>query len=123
LLWLVALIGVGIIFIGIRFLVAPLAAATGFGVPADGMPTFAYLAAKGVRDIVSGLLLFSLLVMKAGRRVVAAFVGVAALIPSGDFVTVYSNGGTVSALMIHGGTAAFMLVLAALLWRNRAGQA
>lgn len=118
--WLVALIGVGIIFVGARFLVAPSAGAAGFGVPDDGIPTMAYLWAKGTRDIVSGLLLFVLLAMSVSRRVIAAFSLVAALIPIADFINVYLNVGlsNVSALMIHGGTAGFMLVLAALLWRK-----
>jgi hypothetical protein len=120
LFWLVAVIGVGIIFVGTRFLVAPLVAAAGFGVPADGMPTMAYLWAKGTRDIVSGLLLFVLLAMNVSRLVIAAFIMVAALIPFADFVNVYLDAGSsnASALMIHGGTAAFMLVLAALLWQR-----
>jgi len=116
LFWLVVLIAAGIIFIGARFLVAPAAGAAGFGVPADGMPTMAYLWAKGVRDIVSGLLLFLLLAMNAGRRIIAAFILVATLIPAADFVNVYLNVGSSGALTIHGGTAVFMLVLAALLW-------
>lgn len=118
LFWLVVVIGAGIVFIGVRFLVDPSAGAAGFGVPADGMPTMAYLWAKGVRDIVSGLLLFMLLAMNAGRRVVGGFVLAATLIPVGDFANVYLNGGSSGALMIHGGTAAFMLVLGALLWRT-----
>ena len=44
--WLVAMIGAGIIFIESRFLVVPLAAAAGFEVTADGMPTMAYLGRK-----------------------------------------------------------------------------
>ena len=80
----------------------------------------AYLWAKGTRDIVSGLLLFVLLAMNVSRLVIAAFIMVAALIPFADFVNVYPNAGSsnASALMIHGGTAPFMLVLAALLWQR-----
>jgi len=116
LFWLVVLIAVGIIFVGARFLVAPSAGAAGFGVPADGMPTMAYLWAKGVRDIASGLFLFMLLAMNAGRRILAAFILVATLIPAADFVNVTLNAGPSGALMIHGGTAVFMLALAAALW-------
>ena len=120
LFWLVLLIGAGIVFIGARFLVAPSAGAAGFGVPADVMSTRAYLWAKGSRDIVSGLFLFLLLGMNATRRIIAAFVLVAALIPIADFANVYLNVGSsgMPALAIHGATAAFMLVLSALLWRN-----
>ena len=118
LFWLVALIAVGIIFIGARFFVLPLPAAEAFGVPAEGTRTLAYLWAKGTRDIVSGLLVIALLWLRVGRRVLAVFIGVAALIPIGDFINVYLNVGANNpmALAIHGGTAVFMLVLAALLW-------
>jgi len=118
LFWLVALIAVGIIFIGARFFVLPLPAAEAFGVPAEGTRTLAYLWAKGTRDIVSGLLVIALLWVRVGRRVLAVFIGVAALIPIGDFINVYLNVGANNpmALAIHGGTAVFMLVLAALLW-------
>ena len=120
LFWMVVLLAAGIIFIGIRFLAAPLAAAAAFGVPAGATPQMAYLWAKGTRDVVSGLLLLVLLGMGVRPRVIAGFILVAALIPVGDFVNVYLNMGYVSALAIHAGTAAYMVILAALLWRNRA---
>ncbi|MVN78883.1 DUF4267 domain-containing protein [Hymenobacter sp. HMF4947] len=52
------LLGLGMIFIGLRFLLAPRAGAEGFGVflpPTDTQYTFHY--AKGIRDVFSGLLL------------------------------------------------------------------
>ena len=57
-----ALLGLGIILIGARFLLAPGTAAAGFGI-ATGR-TDPYLSVKGVRDIASGLIVFVLL---AGR--------------------------------------------------------
>lgn len=118
LFWLAALIAVGIIFIGARFLVSPLPAAAAFGVPVEGTQTLAYLWAKGTRDIVSGLLVIALLWLRVGRRVLAGFIAVAALIPLGDFVNVYLNVGANNpmALAIHGGTTVFMWILAAFLW-------
>lgn len=112
--WLVALIAVGIIVVGARFLIVPLPAAAAFGVPANDAHPLAYLWAKGTRDIVSGLLLFALVRIGAGRRVVAVFMAVAALIPIGDFLNVYANehAGNPVALAIHGGTAVGMLILA-----------
>lgn len=114
LFWLVGLIAAGIIFIGARFLVVPQAAAAAFGVSVGGTPTLAYLWAKGTRDIVSGLLLIALLWSGAGRRVLAVFIFVAALIPFGDLINVYVNVGTryPLALAIHGGTAVGMMALA-----------
>ena len=118
LFWLVVLLAVGIIFIGIRFLAAPLTAAAAFGVPVGPTSPMAYLWAKGTRDIVSGLLLLALLGMRVARRVIAVFILVAALIPVADLVNVYLNMGYVSAMAIHAGTAVFMIILAALLWRH-----
>jgi hypothetical protein len=122
LFWLVALSAAGIIFIGVRFLIAPLAAAEGFGVPADGTRPLAYLWVKGTRDIVSGLVGIVFLWLGVGRRVLAAYIAVAALIPVGDFINVSLNMGARNpmALMIHGGTAVFMVVLAAFLRRGLA---
>jgi hypothetical protein len=53
--------------------------------------------------------------------VLAAFIFVASLIPIGDALNVYTNVGTnnASALMIHGGTALFMIILASVLLRKR----
>jgi hypothetical protein len=51
------LLGLGMVFIGTRFLLAPRLGAEGFGVflPADSNYAFHY--AKGIRDLFSGLLL------------------------------------------------------------------
>jgi len=64
------LIGLGIIAIGVRFLLAPPAAAAGYGVAITEEigEAGAYLSAKGVRDTVSGLVVF-LLIAIAGHRV------------------------------------------------------
>ncbi len=117
LFWLVASIAIGIIFIGARFIVAPLLAAKDFGVPAAQAEKFTYLWAKGTRDIVSGLLVIGLLWLKVSSSVLAAFLFIAALIPFGDLLNVYANVKTrnVAALIIHGGTALFMCALAAFL--------
>ena len=59
---LTAVIGVGIIAVGARFILQPAEAAKGFGVPArptENAP--AYFAVKGVRDIATGLIALVLL--------------------------------------------------------------
>jgi hypothetical protein len=118
--WLVGLIAIGIIFIGVRFIVAPLPAARDFGVPASETDKFTYLWTKGTRDIVSGLLVIGLLWLKVSSAVMAAFLFIASLIPFGDLINVYAHAKTknVAALMIHGGTAVFMCVLAVFLLRT-----
>src|SRR5215510_11308530 len=120
LFWLVVLIAVGIIFIGVRFIVSPLVGATAFGVPVAENQNVAYLWAKGTRDIVSGLVLIVFLWLKFSRRVLAAFIFVASLIPVGDMLNVYANVGAsnLAALMIHSGTALFMIMLATFVLRR-----
>src|SRR6516165_3432783 len=54
--YLSGVIAIAIIFIGCRFLLAPSTAAAAYGVPAGIEPhSRAYLSAKGIRDIASGL--------------------------------------------------------------------
>ncbi len=86
LFWLAALLAVGIIFVGGRFLFDPFAAARDFGVPAAHNSTLAYLWTKGTRDIVSGLLLISLLCLGVRRAVLSTFIFITTLIPLADFL-------------------------------------
>lgn len=120
LFWLVMLPALGIIFIGVRFIITPLAGAKGFGVPAGGAETNAYLWAKGTRDIVSGLFPLVLLWLKAGRQVFSVYLFVVALVPLSDLANVYVHIGTsnIGALVIHGSTALYLIILAAVLLRK-----
>jgi hypothetical protein len=112
-----ALLAAAIVFIGARFLIAPGIAAVGYGVPTDPgqSEVRAYLSVKGVRDITTGLLVAVLLLAHATH--LAGWVMLAAtLIPIGDATIVLRHGGAKPiAYGVHGGTAAVMLVTAALL--------
>jgi hypothetical protein len=114
---LAGLIAAAIIVIGARFLVAPRAAAAGYGIQPDlGQPSVgAYMSVKGVRDIASGLFVFIL--MAAGATHLLGWVILAAsIIPLADTAIVLGNGGPKSiALGVHGLTAAVMLMTSALL--------
>jgi hypothetical protein len=116
------LIGVGIMLIGARFLLAPHAAAAGYGMTAEplapnipaGSPD-PWLYAKGVRDIASGIFIFIPLAYRA-PHVLGAFMAAASLIPVGDAVIVLSGGGTcVAAFGIHGAMAAVAMAVSAVL--------
>ncbi|MCG5434297.1 DUF4267 domain-containing protein [Mycobacterium sp. MYCO198283] len=114
---LAGLIAAAIIVVGARFLIAPKVAAAGYGVPAErGQPSGdAYLAAKGVRDIASGLMVIALLVSGATRPL-AWMLLAASVIPVSDAWIVLRSGGSRSvALGVHGITAVVMLVTVALL--------
>jgi hypothetical protein len=116
------LIGVGIILIGARFLLAPQVAAAGYGVavgPARGEAAarspYPWLYVKGVRDIASGLFIGILLVNHA-PHLLGAFMAAASLIPLGDAVIVLRSGGSrATAFGIHGATAALALAASAAL--------
>jgi hypothetical protein len=114
---LAGLIAAGIIFIGARFILAPRVAAAGYGVEPDlsQRSVRAYLSVKGVRDIASGLIVFSL--MAAGATHPLGWMILAAtIIPIGDAIIVLSHGGRKSiAFGVHGLTAVVMLIVSALL--------
>ena len=114
---LAGVLAAAIIFIGARFLVAPRAAAAGYGVVPDvDRPEIrAYLSVKGVRDIATGL--FVIILIIAGATHLIGWVMLAAtLIPLADAVIVLRSGGSKSvAYGVHGGTAVVMLITTALL--------
>jgi len=111
------LLGAGIIVIGARFLVVPRVAAAQYGVTIeqDGPATDPYLAAKGVRDIASGVVVFALLA--AGKpHALGRYLGACSITPVGDAINVLRNNGPkATAYGVHGTTAAVMLGTAALL--------
>ena len=111
------LLGAGIIVIGARFLAAPQAAAAAYGITTerDGPASDPYLAAKGVRDIASGIVVFVL--FAAGKpHILGRYLVAASIIPIGDGTNVLRhNGPKATAYGVHGTTAAVMLATAALL--------
>jgi hypothetical protein len=103
-----------ILFIGLRFLFVPWAAAAAYGVPAK--EDRAYLWIKGIRDCTYGLIGLALLAF-AGARAEAWFMLVVALVPLGDMVVVLRSGGTKAAAFgIHLATAVVVVVSAVLLF-------
>ena len=114
---LAGLLAAGIIFIGARFLVAPRVAAAGYGVlpDLDQPGAGAYLSAKGVRDIASGLIV-AVLMIAGPTHLVGWAILAATVIPLADAAIVLRDGGSKSiAWGVHGATAAVMLATTALL--------
>jgi hypothetical protein len=98
-------------------LLAPRAAAAGYGLPASPDPGSAgpYLAVKGIRDITSGLFVFILIAARQ-PHVLGWLMLAATLIPAADSVIVIRHRGSkATAYGVHGATAAFMLATADLL--------
>src|ERR1700680_994081 len=112
-LGLAVLIAVGIIVIGSFYLVSPARVLGSFGLkpPASDADTRAWLRLKGIRDIVSGLVVLTMMLTTDTRTVGIALL-VFAIVPLGDMSTVLASGGSKStAFSVHGVTCAVMLVV------------
>jgi hypothetical protein len=111
---LALLLSFAIIAIGIMYLANPRAATRGFGLPLpeEGPNVAWWLRLKGVRDIVSGLIVLALLAWD-GSRTLGIVLLVQAMIPIGDMLVILVGKGSVrSALGIHGVTAMVMILTA-----------
>jgi len=113
------LIALGIIYLGVRFIVDPTAGATAFGVAFTSDRDFAYARTKGIRDIFSGLALLPLLVLRM-RKATAWVFTAACVIPATDCLIVFSANGPadVPHLLVHGLTAVYMILTSFLLFKH-----
>jgi hypothetical protein len=113
-------VALGIIFIGIREFLDPTAGALGYGVPLLDPSDGDLLAIKAARDVVSGILVLSLLGL-GNRKALACAIGVLILIPVFDGLIVLRHAAWVftPVILIHWGTAAFMLIIVVLMIRGK----
>jgi len=72
--------------------------------------------AKGVRDIFSGLVLIAFLI-KGDRRSIGIVLATAIFIPVSDGLIILNRLGLAAPLLIHWGTALYMIVVSILLFR------
>jgi len=84
------LTGLGMIFIGVRFLIAPEPAEAGFGLHFNEQGDYSFHYIKGIRDLFSGiaicLLIFSKQIKALGLILLAG-----AIIPTADMLIVLSK--------------------------------
>ena len=114
---LAALMAVAIIVIGCFYLISPERMTGSFGLkpPAPDADTRAWLRLKGIRDVVSGLVVLTMMLTTDTRSVGIALL-VEAIVPLGDMSIVLGSGGSKSkAFSIHGVTCAVMLIVGLLL--------
>ncbi|MBE9463705.1 DUF4267 domain-containing protein [Dyadobacter subterraneus] len=91
--WLAALVACGVIFLGIRFILAPDTGAEGFEIPfARANEALAYSRIKGIRDIFPGLVVLICLIRRQPRATASAF-GKATVIRVSDCFTVLAVNG------------------------------
>ncbi len=116
-LYLAALMAVSVIIIGCFYLVFPERMTGSFDLkpPAPDDDTRAWLRLKGIRDVVSGLVVLAMM-LTADRRLVGIALLVEAVVPLGDMSIILASGGSkAKAFSIHGVTCAVMLVVGVLL--------
>jgi len=114
--WLTLIIPVAIIGIGINFILNPVGASAAYGIPITDPGSFPFMWIKGIRDIFSGLVILAFL-LRGDRRVTSVLFAIAIFIPFCDGLVIIANSGVAMPLLIHWGTAAYMLVLAYFLLR------
>ena len=117
LFWCVLLVPVAIIGIGINFILNPVGASTGFGIPIHDPAAFPFMWVKGIRDIFSGLVVLTFL-LRGDRRTAATLFALAILIPVGDGLVILCHLGFAPPIFVHWGTALYMIIVAAFLLRR-----
>ena len=81
------LLGLGMIFLGVRFFLAPEVATAGFGIRFNAAGDYSFHQIKGIRDIFSGLLLCAFVLMNE-RRALGVMLSIATIIPISDMLVV-----------------------------------
>ena len=118
LFWFTFLIPAAIIGLGINFILNPVGASAGYGIPIHDPAAFPFLWVKGIRDIFSGVVVLTFL-FRGDRRTTAILFALAIFIPVGDGLVILSHLGFAPPIFIHGGTALYMMVVATFLLRRK----
>lgn len=118
--WMSVLLVAFLFTLALRGLLAPDAAARGFGIAIEHPADLFYILVKGDRDLSSALALATLLIMRE-RRALGALVLVMTVQPVADFLLSVSDdrGRIVYALLIHMSAALYGWFLSYRLLRRR----
>lgn len=84
------LTGLGLIFIGARFLVAPETAEVGYGIHFNEQGDYSFHYIKGIRDLMSGLLI-CIFVLSKQTKALAITLLVGTIVPIVDMLIVLSK--------------------------------
>ena len=118
LFWFTLVIPIAIIGIGIQFILSPVGASTGFGVPVRDPAAFPFMWIKGIRDIFAGLVLLPFLI-RGDRRTAAIIFAISIFVPFCDGLVILAHLGFAPQIMVHWGTALYMAVVAFFLFRSK----
>jgi hypothetical protein len=116
LFWCTLVIPVAIIALGINFILNPVGASTGYGIPIHDPAAFPFMWTKGIRDIFSGLVILPFL-LRGDRTTTATLFAIAIFVPFCDGLVILLHLGFAPPIYIHWGTALYMTIVAAFLFR------
>jgi|SRR5215203_2789031 len=117
LFWFTLAIPIGIILIGINFILNPAGASAAYGIPINDPNSFPFMWIKGIRDIFSGLVILPFL-FRGNRKVTSILFAIAVFVPLCDGLVIIGNSGFAAPLLIHWGTAIYMMVVLYFLLRT-----
>ena len=118
LFWFTLVIPIGIIGVGINFILNPVGASAAYGVAINDPSSFPFMWIKGIRDIFSGLVILPFL-LTGNRKVTAILFAISIFIPVSDGLVIIAHSGFAAPLLIHWGTALYMIIVAAFLLRKK----
>ena len=93
-------IPIAIIGLGINFILNPVGASTGYGIPIHDPDAFPFMWIKGIRDIFSGLVILAFL-LRGDRHTTATLFAIAIFIPFCDGLVILKHLGFAPAIYIH----------------------
>ena|ERR1700722_9871417 len=118
LFWFTVLVPLAIVGLGINFILNPVGASAGYGIPITDPAAFPFMWIKGIRDIFAGVVVLTFL-LRGDLRTTATLYSIAIFIAIGDGFVILSHLGFAPPIFIHWGTALYMTIVAVFLHRKR----
>lgn len=113
------LTGLGLIFIGVRFLITPESGEIGFGIHFNEQGDYSFHYVKGIRDIFSGMLICILFLSKQIKALAITLL-VGTIIPIVDMIIVLSkNYNSITQAIPHISAIIVCSVIGAILLKNK----
>jgi len=118
LFWFTLLVPLAIIGLGLNFILNPVGASAGYGIPITDPSAFPFMWIKGIRDIFAGVVVLTFL-LRGDLRTTAILYSVAVFIAIGDGFVILAHLGFAPPIFIHWGTALYMTIVAVFLHRKK----
>jgi hypothetical protein len=118
LFWCALVVPALIIAIGINFILNPVGASAGFGIPMHDPAAFPFMWIKGIRDIFAGLVVLTFL-WRGDRPTAATLFAISIFVPFGDGLVILRHLGFTAPIYVHWGTALYMTIVAVFLLRKQ----